>query len=167
MQLGVHPHVLAVLHVSGAAQAWPAQHACPLPPHAPQLALPHACPLAHAVHTVPPWPHALALVPLSHVEPEQQPEHDVGSQAHTPLAQRCPVAHEPAAQTPPHVSLAPHALPVQSGVQPHTPACPPPPQESGAPHALPAQHGCPLPPQMPQSVPQVCPAPHAAHCTPP
>ena len=161
----MHPQALPLPHESGVAHVLPAQHACPSPPHPPQLGVPQVCPLPHATHTV--WPHAVWLDPLAHVEPLQQPEHDVGSHAQTPVTQRCPVAHDPSLQMPPHVSLAPHALPVQSGVHPHTAALPPPPHESGGAHAFPGQHGCPLPPQTPQSVPQVCPVAQAAHCTPP
>jgi hypothetical protein len=85
-QLGVQPHV-PPLHASGLAQTLPGQQACPLPPHVPQLPVPQLVPLAHAVQTVPPIPHAALLVPDSHVSLLQQPEHDVASQAQTPLTQ--------------------------------------------------------------------------------
>ncbi len=171
VQLGVHPHtpgMPAPPHVSGEAQAFAAQHGCPLPPHAPQLEVPHVCPLPHTTQTVPPMPHSLLLVPDSHVVPEQQPAHDVASQTHTPVTQRSPVEHIPAVHTPPHPSPAPHALPVQLGVHPHTPGVPPPPHVSGAPHVFPAQHACSLPPQVPHpAVPQATPLGDAEHTAPP
>jgi hypothetical protein len=169
-QLGVHPHVPLdppPPHVKGEAHCPPAQHACPLPPHAPQL-VPHVCPVLHEAQVVPPCPQAALLVPGSHVVPEQHPVHDVGSHSHTPPAQCCPVAHDPAAHVPPQPSSAPHAFPLQSGAQPHRLLCPPPPHVSGAPQAPLAQQGCPLPPHVPQSpVPHACPLEHAAHATPP
>jgi hypothetical protein len=144
------------------------QQACPFPPQAPQLALPHACPVLHATQTVPPVPQAASLVPGSQVTPEQQPPHDVASHPHTPAAHRWPGPHVPDAHLPPQPSSALHALPLQLGLQPHTPGRPAPPHESGAAQALPpAQHGCPFPPQMPQSVPHVCPLAHVPHATPP
>jgi hypothetical protein len=82
LQSGVHPHTPLAPpppHVSGEAHALPAQQGCPFPPHVPQLPVPHVVPLAHAPHTVPPWPHAPSLVPGSHVVPLQQPAHDVVS----------------------------------------------------------------------------------------
>jgi hypothetical protein len=90
VQSGTQPQIPAwppAPHVSSAAHALPAQHACPLPPHAPQLALPHVVPLAQTAHTVPPVPHALPTLPGSHVETSQQPPHDVPSHAHTPVTQ--------------------------------------------------------------------------------
>jgi hypothetical protein len=38
-------------------------------------------------HAPPPDPQALSLLPVSHVEPAQQPPHDVPSQVHCPLTQ--------------------------------------------------------------------------------
>jgi len=105
--------------VSGLAQAFPAQHGCPSPPQVTQLDDPHVLPDGHVMQTVPPRPHASSLAPLSHVVPEQHPEHDVASQAQTPLRQCCPVPHEPAGHTPPHPSSAPQGLPLQLGVQLH------------------------------------------------
>jgi hypothetical protein len=119
VQLGVHPHVPLwppPPQLSGEAHAWPAQHGCPLPPHVPQLAVPHWVPPAQAAHATPPWPQALWLVPDSHVAPLQHPEHDVGSQRHDPATHLCPVAQLPSVHTPAQPSLAPQALPVQLGV---------------------------------------------------
>lgn len=93
-QSGTHAH-WPELHVSGELQALPAQHGCPLPPHAPQLDEPHVVPPEHVTHTVPPAPHAPLLVPGSHVAPEQHPWHDVGSHAHAPFSQRWPAAQLP------------------------------------------------------------------------
>jgi hypothetical protein len=121
--------------------ALPGQHICPLPPHAPQLELPHASPLAHAWHTVPPIPHALEELPGSHVETSQHPLHELPSQTHTPVVQCWPLPHEPCWHAPPHPSSAPHALPAQLGVHPHAPARPPPPHCSGAVQLLPGQQG--------------------------
>lgn len=170
VQSGVHPHVPGLPfapHVRPAVQALPAQHICPFPPHAPQLALPHATPDAHALHTTPPVPHALATLPGSHVARSQHPLHDVPSHVHTPVTQCWPLPHVPSWHTPPHESLAPHALPAQSGLQPHTFAVPPPPHDSGNAHVEPEQHACPLPPHVPQSTPHALPAAHAVHAAPP
>jgi hypothetical protein len=169
-QLGVHPHVPLAPpppQVSGDAHCPPAQHACPLPPQAPQL-VPHVWPEVHEAQVVPPCPQASPLVPGSHVVPEQHPAHEVGSHAHAPATQCCPLAHDPVTHAPPQPSSAPHAFPVQSGVQPQTPPWPPPPQVSGDPQVPPVQQGCPLPPQVPQSpVPHACPPEQALHATPP
>jgi hypothetical protein len=154
------------LHASGDVHLPPAQHACPLPPHAPQL-VPQLVPLGHEAHNVPPVPHAFWLLPLSHVDPLQHPLHDVPSHTHRPSSHRCPAPHVPLAQTPPHPSLAPHALPAQLGSQPQTPDLPPPPHVSGGAHAPPPQHACPLPPHVPQLTPHCVPLAHAAHATPP
>jgi hypothetical protein len=107
-----------------------------LAPHALQLGVqPHVPPVqvvppAHAVHTVPPCPHAPSSVPGSQVVPLQQPLHEVTSHWHAPATHRCPLAQLPCAQVPAHPSLAPHAFPLQSGVHgplPHTLGVPPPP----------------------------------------
>jgi hypothetical protein len=50
-------------HVSGALHVLPAQHGCPLPPHVPQLPVPHAVPDGHDMQTLPPRPHASSRVP--------------------------------------------------------------------------------------------------------
>jgi hypothetical protein len=138
-----------------------------LPPHPPQLGLPHEAPFGHAAQSVPPTPHTLSDFPGWQVERSQHPPHDVVSQMQSPLAHRCPLPQAPFSQTPPQPSISPHALPAQLGVQPHTPECPPPPHDSGVAHALPRQQGCPAPPQVPQSTPHVCPVAHAAHAAPP
>ena len=69
------------------------------------------------------------LVPLSHVAPLQQPEHDVGSQSQAPATQRCPVAQLPSEHTPLHPSEAPQVLLPQLGVHMPVPQTlgPPPP----------------------------------------
>jgi hypothetical protein len=170
-QLGVQPHTPGVPdppQLSGAEHAPPGQHACPDPPHVPQPPVPQPVPVAHVAHTAPPLPQALPSVPGLHSLPAQHPLHDVASHVHTPLAQRWPASHDPASQVPPHPSLAPHALPVQLGMQPHTPGTPPPPHASGELQPLPAQQGWPLPPHVPQPpVPQAVPTGHAAHTAPP
>ncbi len=143
-QFGVQPHTPACPpppQVSGLLHPLPAQHVCPLPPHAPQLELPQASPLAHAWHTVPPIPHALEELPGSHVETSQHPLHELPSHTHTPVVQCWPLPHEPCWHAPPHPSSAPHALPAQLGVHPHAPARPPPPHCRGAVQLLPAQQG--------------------------
>jgi hypothetical protein len=118
--------------VSGAAQAPPVQHCCPLPPQVPQLPLPHSAPGPHAMHCAPPIPQTSSLVPGSQALLAQQPAHEVASQVQMPLTQRWPVGHAPPAQTPPQPSSAPQGLPVQAGVHPQTPDSAPPPQASGA-----------------------------------
>jgi hypothetical protein len=55
-QLGVQLHV-PPLQESGLAHAFPAQHACPLPPQFPQL-VPHVVPVSHDTHATPPLPQA-------------------------------------------------------------------------------------------------------------
>jgi hypothetical protein len=169
--VGVHPHTLDVPpppHESGDAQAPPAQHACPLPPQVPQLPVPHASPPEHATHSLPPLPHCPSTFPGSQTLPLQHPAQDVPSQMHTPAAHRSPEPQGPVWQTPPHPSLAPHALPLQLGVHPHSPARPPPPHVSGALHVLPPQHGCPAPPHAEHAPPaHWSPAEHAAHAPPP
>ena len=165
VQSGVQPHVPPA-HASGALHVSPGQHAWPLPPHAPHV-VPQVVPDAHSMQTVPPCPHAVLSVPDSHVVPLQHPLHDVASHAHTPFEHSCPVPHVPLVHTPPHPSLAPHALPVQLAVHPQTPLAPPPPHVSGALHAPPSQHAWPLPPHAPHVVPQVVPDAHAAHALPP
>jgi hypothetical protein len=107
--------------------------------HVPLL---HVCPLEHATHACPPAPQALLAVPDSHCPAEQHPvAHDVELHVHVPLTHAWPLGQEPLVHTPPHPSLAPHALPVQLAVHPHTPLVPPPPHESGEAHPSPAQHG--------------------------
>jgi hypothetical protein len=69
------------------------------------------------------------LVPLAHVAPLQQPEHEVGSHAQAPSTQRWPAAQAPCVHTPLQPSDAPHALPAQLGLHgpvPQTPGPPPP-----------------------------------------
>jgi hypothetical protein len=41
----------------------------------------------HDLHATPPLPHALFVVCVTHCPAAQHPVHDVGSHAHTPLAQ--------------------------------------------------------------------------------
>ena len=157
LQLGVQPHTPLAPpppHVSGAAHAAPAQHGCPLPPQVPQLPVPQAVPPGQGVHTVPPLPHAPSLVPGSHVAPSQHPVHDVGSHWHAPVTHRCPAAQLPCVHTPEQPSLAPHALPLQSGVHallPHVLGVPPPPQVW--PGAQPPQSR--IPPQRPWICPHL------------
>jgi hypothetical protein len=132
VQLGVHPQTpdCAPLHARGLAHSPPPgpwQHGCPLPPQPPHAGVPHAPPV-HAVQTTPPAPHAPADVPAAQTEMSQHPAHDVASHTQRPDSQRCPPAHAPFWQMPPHPSLAPHALPPQLGVHPQTPAVPPCPQ---------------------------------------
>ena len=129
VQLGTHSHVPVAEHVRGEVHALPGQHACPLPPQVPQVALPHGVPGAQVAHAAPPVPHAESLVPAWQKFPEQQPLHDVGSQVQAPLAQWSPLGQAPSAQMPPQSSLAPQALPAQVGEQaptPHTLGMPPP-----------------------------------------
>jgi hypothetical protein len=143
VQLGTQPQMPAwppAPHVSSAAHWLFAQQDCPLPPHAPQLALPHVVPVAQTAHTVPPVPHAPCTSPGSHVETLQHPLQEVPSHAHTPVTQCWPLPHEPSWHVPPQPSAAPHALPLQSGMQPHTPAVPPPAHVRGNAQVLPAQH---------------------------
>ncbi len=170
VQSGAHPHTPGAPptpHVRPVAQALPEQHACPLPPHAPQLALPHVAPEPQLVHTTPPIPHAAFVLPGSHVETSQHPPHDVPSHVHTPVTQRCPLPHDPSWHAPPHPSDAPQALPEQSGLQPQTPVVPPPLHVSGNAHVEPPQHGCPLPPHVPQSTPHFWLPGHVEHAVPP
>lgn len=87
-------------------------------PH-PQLPPAHVVPDEHEVQSAPPWPQALVDVPLWHAPPEQQPEHDVESHAQAPDKQWSPEGQVPVVHRPPQPSSAPHALPVQLGVQPH------------------------------------------------
>jgi hypothetical protein len=124
----------------------PSQQRCPLPPQVPQSPVPHIVPAEHAVHAVPPWPHALSLIPSMHASPAQQPAHDVGSQVHVPPTQRWPLPQLPSMQTPLQPSLAPHALPSHVGVQvpaahtfdpppPHVCPTVQPPQSTSFPHS--------------------------------
>src|SRR5215472_6409194 len=112
-------------------------------PHCPpvQVAVPFGGAL-HAVHAVPPAPHALGVVPSRHSPAEQQPLHEVPS-------------------------LAPQVLPAQPGAHPHVPGVPAPPHVSGGAQSPPVQHGCPLPPQAPHVIPQIVPLGHTMHATPP
>jgi len=91
LQFGVQPHTLEAPpppQVKGDVQGLlPAQHACPLPPHVPQLPVPHATPAWHAVQAVPPFPHEPSLAPAWHVLPWQHPVHDVGSHTQTASTQ--------------------------------------------------------------------------------
>jgi hypothetical protein len=139
-QLGVQPQTPVAPHVSGEVHALPSQHGWPLPPHAPHALVPHVAPDGHGTHTAPPLPQAPLSVPAMHDVPLQQPAHELVSQTHPPLTQCWPVPQLPVMHTPPHPSLAPHALAAQLGVQPHTPVVPPPPQVRGDAHARPAQH---------------------------
>src|SRR5215472_3756369 len=137
-------------------------------PHCPpvQVAVPFGGAL-HAVHAVPPAPHALGVVPSRHSPAEQQPLHEVLSQAQVPLTQCCPWPHAPVWQIPPQPSLAPQVLPAQLGAHPHVPGVPAPPHVSGGAQSPPVQHGCPLPPQAPHVIPQIVPLGHTMHATPP
>ena len=119
------------------------------PVHAPPV---HAPPLVHFAHTAPARPHAFVAVPGRHVEPAQQPLHDVGSHAQIPASQRWPVPQLPVEQTPPQPSVAPHALPAHDGVQLPVPHWlgPPPPQVSAPGHAPQSRSA----PQRPLSLPQ-------------
>ena len=138
--VGAHPQMPAEPlppHVRGVAHAFPGQHAWALPPQVPQSPVPHAVPFAHALHTLPPCPHALGSVPGWHTEPMQHPAHDSGSQMQLPAEHRSPLGQLPYAHTPPQPSPAPHALFAQLGVHvpaPHTLAAPP------APHVSPLAH---------------------------
>ena len=107
------PHVKGVAHPIAASAA---QHAWPLPTHAPHVT-PHVSVEPHAVQATPPWPHAEPAVPGSQVVPSQQPEQDVPSHVHAPPTHLCPSAHAPCVHTPMHPSLAPQALPAQLAVQ--------------------------------------------------
>jgi hypothetical protein len=116
----------------------------------------HVCVVAQTEQVAPPVPHAPSPDPPWHSPPAQQPLHDDGSHAQLPPTQCRPLPQEPAAHVPPHPSLAPHALPVQSGTQTQEPwvqlqplgqtahATPPVPQ---APALFPSSQ--PLPPQQP------------------
>ena len=62
-------------------------------------------------------PHASCAAPGMQVFPWQHPvPHDTASHVHVPPTQCCPLSQLPLLHTPPHPSLAPHALPVQLGV---------------------------------------------------
>jgi hypothetical protein len=78
-------------------------------------------------------------LPGSHAEPLQQPAHVVLSQTHTPLEQRCPVAH---AGPPPQVHVPPDEHP--SPAEPHDWHVEPPVPHDGPVggdvHTLPLQH---------------------------
>jgi hypothetical protein len=90
VQSGTQPQTPAwppTPHVRGAAHWLPAQQGCPLPPQAPQLAVPHVVPVAQLAQTVPPAPHAPGALPGSHAETLQQPLQDVPSHVHTPVTQ--------------------------------------------------------------------------------
>jgi hypothetical protein len=130
------------------------QQGSAFPPHTPQLT-PHLVPARQRVHWAPPMPQAFGSVPARHAPVlEQHPVHEVESQTHAPLAQCRPAPHVPDTHVPEHPSLAPHALPVQLGVQV------PVPQTFGvpaAPHASPGgqpPHGTWLP-QRPVIVPHL------------
>jgi hypothetical protein len=62
--------------------------------HWPVLVL-HCWPEPHGVQAAPPTPHMelLSLESGSHVDPLQQPAHEVPPQLHTPLVHACPEAH--------------------------------------------------------------------------
>jgi hypothetical protein len=122
-------------HTSGAVHTSPAQHCAPSAPQVVHSSPSHVVPEEQAVQAPPPSPHAVSSVPGSHVSPEQQPLHDVGSQVQTPPLQSCPTAHAPEAHTPPQPSLPPQSAPAQLGVQepvPHVLGAPPPPHVSPA-----------------------------------
>jgi hypothetical protein len=92
-QLGAQPQMPLAPpppQVSGDAHVAPVQQTCPLPPHVPQLPVPHASYGAQATHAEPPLPHTAFVSPASHESPLQHPLHDVASQMQAPLAQRCP-----------------------------------------------------------------------------
>jgi hypothetical protein len=63
--------------------------------HCPLVVL-HSCPDEHAAHAAPPAPHEEfdSLASASHVEPLQQPLHDVVPHEHTPLEQVSPPPHD-------------------------------------------------------------------------
>jgi hypothetical protein len=139
-QLGVQPQTPLrppPPQLRGAVHVAPAQHAWPLPPHVPQLPVPHTVPGAQAMHTAPPRPQEESLVPGLQTAPVQHPLHDDVSHVQTPALHRSPAGQTPFLHTPPQPSSAPHALLLQLGVQPHTPPL----QISGALHAPLAQHG--------------------------
>jgi hypothetical protein len=99
----------------------------------------------HVVHALPPEPHESRRNPDTHCPAEQQPfAHDATSQTHEPAMHSVPAPHVPVAQTPPHPSLAPHALPAQLGTQAQIFPLP---HVAGGAHTSPTQHGCPAPPQ--------------------
>ena len=108
-------------------------------------------------------------MPVSHAVPLQHPDgHEVESHTQTSLWHRSPLGQAPSPQVPAHPSLAPQALPAQSGVQPQTPLVPPPPQLSGEAQPSGAQHGSPLPPQVAQAAsPQAVPSGQTMHAAPP
>jgi hypothetical protein len=122
-----------------------------MPPQVPQPPVPHATPPVHAAQAAPPRPQAPFDVPLSHVFPEQQPEHDVGSHEHAPATQWSPDGHEPVAQMPSQPLLWPHAFDSQSGTHEPLPHRFTPP----APHVSPGEQ----PPQS-MSTPQTKSWPH-------
>ncbi len=84
----------------------PFGHEVALHTHCPLLVL-HIWPVAHAAHAAPPEPQEVfdSLVSASHVEPLQQPAHDIVPHEQTPLEQVSPEPH--AAHTAPPV---PHEL---------------------------------------------------------
>src|SRR5579863_4473741 len=97
--------------------------------HAPPLQMGPVA-TVHVSHTVPPTPHALALVPSSHFVPSQHPVQERVSHTQAPREQRWPSPHLPVMQTPSHPSLAPQSLPAHVGTQgplPQTFGVPPPP----------------------------------------
>ena len=142
------PHVHAPA-VQPSALAPQDEHAPPLAPHAPTVGVVHVDPeqhpLGHVVplqpaqapalqnwfegqfaHTAPPEPHMPWALPGSHVDPLQQPPHDVLSHTQVPPRQRCPVEQ---ASPPPHVHAPAEEHP--SAVAPHAWHCKPPVPHAG------------------------------------
>ncbi len=72
------------------------------------VAVLHSWPIAHALQLAPLAPHEPLLSPDSgsHVEPEQQPAHELPPHVHMPSSQSSPLAHEEQAAPPvPHAPL--------------------------------------------------------------
>lgn len=166
-----HPvgHELASHTHAPPTHAWPALHETPAPhAHVPSAA--HRSERrSHAAHATPPAPHALAVVEVTQLAPEQQPAHVTALQpAHTPPTHASvpgQVAH--AAPPAPHPSVAvpgmhvvplqqpPHEVPSQT----HAPST----QCWPLPHAGPEPHRqVPLASQVSVRI-----GSHAAHATPP
>lgn len=88
-------------------QRWPGAHAGPLPQPQPP-SVPHALVrglVEQLAHMPPPAPHAVVVVGLTHVVPEQHPPGQlVESQMHAPPLHRWPAPH---AAFPPHLQTPP------------------------------------------------------------
>lgn len=141
--------------------AWPAAHAAP-EPQAHEPFWQESAPMPHPVHAAPPVPQEVTDRAW-HTPPAQHPVgHDVESQTHVPLAQRCPAAHP---VPPPHAHEPfTHALDPCASHAMHE--APPVPHAArlGALHVAPAQHpfGHEVASQTHVPPRQRCPAPHAA-----